>query len=175
MSVRSPKQSSHGPALFRETLFRWLNSSAGSIVWSPRADRVTLQVAPVRKAMTDPKRPRRRFRLRRLTSFSLRTALVAMTVLAVGLGFHMKSVRKQRASIAAVLRHGGGVSYDYQQDHVQTGNRAQEAVSTVPAWLLNMRECDENCSTCHLRHSRDRDFAVFCGRCFGGGHRLNEN
>ena len=85
--------------------------------------------------MTDPQRPRRR--LRRLTRFSLRTALVAMTVLAVGLGLHMNSVRKQRAPIAAVLRHGGGVSYDYQQYEVQTGSRAQAAVSPMPAWLLS--------------------------------------
>lgn len=77
--------------------------------------------------MADTTEPRKRFRLRRLTSFSLRTALIAMTVLAIWLGMHMRSIWQQRAAIEAIQRRGGSVRYA----HEGIGRE-----STVPRWLL---------------------------------------
>lgn len=94
--------------------------------------------------MTSTNEPHKRFRLRRLTSFSLRTALIAITILAVWLGLHMNSVRKQRASIETVKRHGGSVHFDYEgtayvrqkYDDAPTGF-APRRQSTMATWLLN--------------------------------------
>ncbi|MEX1028317.1 MAG: hypothetical protein WD049_10005 [Candidatus Paceibacterota bacterium] len=86
--------------------------------------------------MSAPNDPRKRFRRRRLTRFSLRTALVVTTVLAVWLGMHMNSVRKQRAAIEAVQRHGGEFAYDYKvTDDLLYAVNGEPA---VPVWLLDI-------------------------------------
>ena len=73
-------------------------------------------------------------RLRRLTSFSLRSALVAVTIFGIWLGFHMRSVKRQRASVEAVQRNGGWAYYDYEvgADYKVDPNPN----SPIPAWLL---------------------------------------
>ena len=74
---------------------------------------------------------------RRLVSFSLRTALLAVTVFGVWLGFHYSSVRRQHAAIATVKQFGGSVTYDYQLIAIEEGRRPsiEEAKSTVSPWL----------------------------------------
>ena len=58
--------------------------------------------------MTEAKPKRRWFR------FSLRTLLVLMTVLCVWIGIQVNSARRQREAVAAILKAGGTVAFDYQ-------------------------------------------------------------
>lgn len=77
--------------------------------------------------MTGTRTLRKFSRLRVLTRFSLRTALLAMTVLAAWLALHMQSVRRQRAGIEAAESLGAWIGYDYRWNHTE---------SPVPQWLL---------------------------------------
>lgn len=86
--------------------------------------------------MPDKEKDRKRFRFRRLTSFSLRTALIGMTVLAVWLGLHMNSVRKQQAAIEAFQRYGGRMHYDYELALADHFRFKMNAESSMPNWLL---------------------------------------
>jgi hypothetical protein len=46
--------------------------------------------------------------------FSLRMMLVMVAVLCVWLAFTFNAARRQKEAVAAILRAGGTVSYDYQ-------------------------------------------------------------
>ena len=84
--------------------------------------------------MTDGPGENNPLQRRRLTSFSLRTALVAITVFGVWLGLHIRSVKKQQASVEAVQRFGGWAYYDYEIGGDFKIDPNPE--SPVPAWLL---------------------------------------
>ena len=77
-----------------------------------------------------------RMRLRRLSSFSLRTGMLAVTVLGVWLGLHYRSVSQQRDLAEAVRRYGGDVLYDYEIDADGTSPNVQRDAPVAP-WLLN--------------------------------------
>jgi Leucine Rich repeat len=55
----------------------------------------------------DTKRPR-------WLRFSLRMMFVVVTVLCVWLGFKVNAARRQKEAVAAILKSGGTVNYDYQ-------------------------------------------------------------
>lgn len=78
--------------------------------------------------------PSKPLRSRRLTRFSLRTVLVAITLLAVWLSFHCRSAKRQQASAEAVQRHGGWVYYDYEVG--PDSKFVPNPQSPVPEWLL---------------------------------------
>jgi hypothetical protein len=78
-----------------------------------------------------PAKPRRR-RFR----FGLRTLLifVALAGCALGwLGVKVREARRQEADVAAILKLGGSVEYDCDEDG--QGNRVQNPVPPGPAWL----------------------------------------
>ena len=76
---------------------------------------------------------------RRLGQFSLRSLLIATTLVAVWLNLHMQSTRAQQAAVATILASKGesrytNVYYSYQKDaDGLTDDKAQPA---VPAWLI---------------------------------------
>jgi len=76
-----------------------------------------------------PKVPRRR----RFLQFSLGTLLLAITVFGVWLGVQVNRMRRQREAVAAIVRLGGAVMYDYDFDakHQQIRNGQPAA----PVWL----------------------------------------
>lgn len=78
---------------------------------------------------------------RSLTSFSLRTALIALTVLGIWLGMHWRSVGQQRAAVEALGAHGGYILYDCEAVGTppSTGVSQQQTQrnSPVPKWLLS--------------------------------------
>ena len=51
---------------------------------------------------------------RRWFRFSLRLLFVVMTVLCIWLGIQVNAARRQKEAVAAILRAGGEVNYDYQ-------------------------------------------------------------
>jgi hypothetical protein len=67
--------------------------------------------------------------------FSLRTALLLTTVIAVFLGFWTSSARRQRAATDAILALGGSVTYDFQ---AATGTFVADATPRGPIWLRFM-------------------------------------
>jgi hypothetical protein len=90
--------------------------------------------------------------INRLTRFSLRGLLVAITLLACWLGWQAKLVRDQRRAVALVERLGGYVGYDYERIAAERyrknppsgprppGDHAADLASRprVPAWLVNL-------------------------------------
>src|SRR5262245_40370721 len=52
---------------------------------------------------------------RRFLRVSLRSFLLALTILCVWLGIQVSHAHKQRAAVAAIRNLGGSVSYDYQK------------------------------------------------------------
>jgi hypothetical protein len=78
---------------------------------------------------------------RRWLQFSLRTLLLTMLVLGVGLGWFAERVRRQREALSKVIRYGGQVTYDYQLDasgnlrRDQFGNYLHGLQPPGPRWL----------------------------------------
>ncbi len=70
--------------------------------------------------------------LRSLLRFRLRTLLLAVLVISVGLAWYVNRVKRQQASIAAVKRLGGWTYYDYE---VQDDKYDPQGQSWVPGWL----------------------------------------
>jgi hypothetical protein len=60
-------------------------------------------------AIESPSMPARRFPLR----FSLRTTLLATTLLCVWLGWHWQATRRQQRAVETIRAAGGWVAYDY--------------------------------------------------------------
>ena len=73
---------------------------------------------------------------RRWHQFSLRTLLIAVTLVGCGLGWFGKKVweaKQQAAAVAAIENAGGSVLYDYEID--SHGNYVPKVASPDPAWL----------------------------------------
>jgi len=77
-------------------------------------------------------RPRRRVAFR----FSLRSLLIAITLLCVGLSWWMYRARRQAAAVKGIQACGGWVYYDYQ--HYDSKNSISDfaADSPIPKWLI---------------------------------------
>jgi len=83
--------------------------------------------------MTQTTNPKRRFR------FSLRTLLVVVVLLSVGLGwfaFKMRQAERQRKAVEAIIEAGGWVTYDC--DLYEDLGYMQRPVSPAPAWLTRL-------------------------------------
>ena len=81
--------------------------------------------------MTDSAKPKRR-----RYQFSLRTLLVFVLLVSVGLswlGVKMNQARKQREAVEAIVKAGGVVDYDYEMDEYGRATEATEPAA--PAWL----------------------------------------
>lgn len=73
---------------------------------------------------------------RRWYQYRLRTLLVAVTLVGCGmgwLGFKIRIAARQEADVAALVKLGGSVEYDYDTDG--HGNRVYNAVPPGPKWL----------------------------------------
>ena len=68
---------------------------------------------------------------RRRYAFSLRTLLVALTIVAIWLGWWVRTAERQKQSVAAIRELGGWVYYDFQVD--EDDEFVPSAVSWVPA------------------------------------------
>jgi Leucine Rich Repeat (LRR) protein len=71
--------------------------------------------------------------LRSLLRFRLRTLLLAVLVISVGMAWYVNRVKRQQESIAAVKRLGGWTYYDYEVG--ENGQYDPEGESWAPAWL----------------------------------------
>ena len=93
---------------------------------------------------------------RRWFRFSLRALLVVMTVLCVWLGFKVNAARRQREAVAAILKAGGTVAYDYQLVTQSNGKKVIDATAslTVPVWLRSLFGDDFFCSPVSVVMSR---------------------
>src|SRR6476659_4651164 len=76
--------------------------------------------------------------------FSLRTLLLLITALCVWLGIQVNAARRQREAVAAILKAGGRVHYDYEivpqpwpPKTLQTGIYGIDPQAKLPgpAWL----------------------------------------
>jgi hypothetical protein len=67
---------------------------------------------------------------------SVRAVMVVVVVIAVGLGWHIHQVRKQRLAVQAILARGGIVEYDYRYDSVR-GRRLPNGEPWCPVWIRN--------------------------------------
>ena len=85
--------------------------------WPPSRNRMSSRVATF---------------LRSLLRFRLRTLLLAMLVLSVGMGIYVRRAKMQQESVAAVQRLGGWAYYDYE---IRDDNYDPQGESWVPAWL----------------------------------------
>jgi hypothetical protein len=80
----------------------------------------------------DASKPTRRLVFR----FSLRTLLVGITLLCIGLAWWVHRVKRQVAAVKGIRDNGGWVYYDYEQWDGKKGKPAAYAESWVPKWLL---------------------------------------
>jgi hypothetical protein len=76
-------------------------------------------------------RPGRFPRLR----FSLRTALLATTVLCIWLGWQLQAAKRQKQAVERIRAAGGWVAYDYAW---KDGDWIQGGKSPVPQWLTSI-------------------------------------
>ena len=76
---------------------------------------------------------------RRWFQYSLRTFLVAITVLAVWLGVKINAARRQHEAVTAILKAGGSIAYSYQATTDPDGliKIDPHASPHVPSWLRN--------------------------------------
>jgi hypothetical protein len=109
------------------------------VTWGPREslalttggpDNAAMQADPIK---TDP--PRRK---RRWLQFSLRSLLIFTLICAVGsawVAHRMEQKRKEREIVAAIIKSGGEVYYDYQVDPSGIPHGGAERISpTGPHW-----------------------------------------
>ena len=76
---------------------------------------------------------RRRFR------YSLRSMMLLILVLCVGLGVWAEKARRQRSAVTAIVAYGGTVTYDYEMvDGYYQWNRHP----SEPKWLLRLSGID---------------------------------
>lgn len=68
-------------------------------------------------------------------SFTLRSLLVAVTILCVLLGWQIHRARLQHAAVQAIREAGGWVYYDYQDYDPKTCKLNASAIPWEPAWL----------------------------------------
>src|SRR5215471_11590959 len=72
--------------------------------------------------------------------YSLRTLLLLMTGLCIWLALQVNAARRQREAVAAILKAGGEVYFDYQLTRQPDGTLAkvpkpQDASPNAPLWL----------------------------------------
>ncbi|MGI8978032.1 MAG: leucine-rich repeat domain-containing protein [Pirellulaceae bacterium] len=77
--------------------------------------------------------PRRRFALR----FSLRSLLIAITLLCIGLSWWMYRARRQSAAVKGIRDSGGWVYYDYQRYDAKKSKSDFAADSPIPKMLID--------------------------------------
>jgi hypothetical protein len=80
--------------------------------------------------------------IRKHLRFGLRTLLVVVTVLALGLGWLVRRVERQRAAVAQIERSGGHVVFAHEYAHRQAqlkagtfGRNSPQAPPPGPPWL----------------------------------------
>jgi hypothetical protein len=88
--------------------------------------------------------------------FTLRLALVAMTVLCIGLAVWTHRAREQRRIVEQIEKTWGSVTYDYEQ--IPTP-KVPTAKSSVPKWLLDRLGVDffHSVVRAHVRGDVDLD------------------
>lgn len=74
--------------------------------------------------------------LRPRLRFKLRTLLIALTLLALALGWHARGARQQRLAVETIFDHGGWAGYDFEEREDSTWLYA-DGKSRVPEWLLD--------------------------------------
>src|SRR5262245_12387912 len=77
-------------------------------------------------------------RVFRRLRFSLRTLLVLVTLLCVGLGWYVSRVRPQKAAVAKLRAHGIKVGYEFQRDELGRYFVDGYDGSAVPKWILQL-------------------------------------
>lgn len=77
-----------------------------------------------------PTKPKRRW-----FQYSLRTLLIVMTIIAVGLGWWSHKARQQREAVAALEKAGGLAVYDFQE-------RQLDKPPYWPRWLIGILGID---------------------------------
>ncbi len=76
---------------------------------------------------------------RRWFQFSLRSLLIFVTLVGCGLGwlgFKVRAASRQQANVAAIVKLGGSVEYDYDND--AQGNRVPNPTPPGPKWLRGL-------------------------------------
>lgn len=74
-------------------------------------------------------------KLRRLTRFSLRFFLIAVTLFSAWIGLHVRSAHRQREAVNAFTDYGGWFRYDFECD--EKGYFDPKLQSRVPSFLLD--------------------------------------
>src|SRR5215218_6949703 len=77
-----------------------------------------------------------------LSRFSLRTLLVALTVLGISLGIWVRRADRQRRAVAAIRSTFSEVFYDLNEAPNGTFDRAFQRASFVPSWLIGRMGID---------------------------------
>jgi hypothetical protein len=79
---------------------------------------------------------------RRWFRFSLRMLLAVVTVLCVWLAFKVNAARRQKEAVAAILKAGGSIGYDYQtvlvSGHPDWFSVEDHKLPSWPIWLSKM-------------------------------------
>ena len=73
--------------------------------------------------------------LRKRFVLSLRSAMLLVLLSGLWMGWKVNRANEQRRTVAAILRAGGSISYDYQFS-TSKGYRRSSARPSAPAWLL---------------------------------------
>src|SRR5687768_6661225 len=120
--------------------------------------------------MTDLKKTRRQRSIRRLFQFSVKSVLVLMTLLCIGLGTWTYRSQRQLFAVEAITNAGGEFCYSYQARPSSSGigkTYSFQVEPAAPGWLRNLigdhyfitplklvirkqREIDPNCLA-HLK------------------------
>ena len=88
------------------------------------------------EAVPDKIEPQRK---RRWFQFTLRSLLIFVTLVGCGLGwlgFKVRVAHRQQANVAAIVKLGGNVEYDYDND--AQGNRVPNPTPPGPKWLRGL-------------------------------------
>jgi hypothetical protein len=85
---------------------------------------------------------RPQLRLQQLLQITLRTLLIAVTIICIVFGWWVSGARRQQAAVAAIARAKGEVGYDFQFGVDLFTPTGQERPAYVPAWLFNAMGVD---------------------------------
>jgi hypothetical protein len=115
--------------------------------------------------MTDEPRPQAR---RRIPRVSVRALMGVVLVLAVGLGFYVRSVHVQQDAVAAVKRAGGVIEYDWRWGNYNPDIEDYDGKWRAPLWsvrlvpvdyVANVVRVDLNPRGCHREKVDDETLA----------------
>jgi hypothetical protein len=125
-----------------------------------------MDAAAHQSSEAQPSRPRRR-----MLRYSLRSLLVAVTVLCVALGFWVNGAQRQRQAVADITAAGGVVRYDFEY-HGQATWRAVDGELPGPDWLCRLLGVDlfDNVTYAELTYDATDDTVAHVG----GLERLQE-